>query len=93
MARGIASAAKRGVELNRVPLQMVQRQAHGRERRGADGDGALHALREVHRPLQRLHAADGAAHHGMQALDAEVIEQPACARTMSRMVTSGKSGP
>ncbi len=37
---------------------------------------SLHALGMKDRPLQRLHAADGAAQHQPQFADAQRVEQP-----------------
>src|SRR5271157_89070 len=53
---------------------MIQCQSHRRKRRGADGDAVLNALGIIHRPLQRLHAADGRADHDSQMLHAEIVE-------------------
>ena len=65
---------------------MIERQPHGRERRDADDERALHALGMEDGPLQRLHAADGAAQHQPQAADAERIEQP---RLRAHVVADG----
>ena len=55
------------------------------------GNRQVHALGVGDGPLQRLHAAHGAAHHGQQRVDAQVVEQRAWAWTMSPMVMMGKS--
>jgi hypothetical protein len=45
------------------------------------------------RPGQRLHAAQAAAEHGGQLLDAQASTSRACASTQSSTVTTGKSAP
>ena len=64
--------------------------------RGCGGDHhcVRQALREVDRPLQRLHAAQAAADHGRPALDAQLASASrAWLRTQSFTTTSGKSLP
>ena len=70
----ILPAVEIRIELDRLALQMVQRQSHRRKRRRADGDAVLDALGIIHRPLQRLHAADGRADYDVQSLHAELVE-------------------
>ena len=73
--RQIAAAGPLGVVLDGLALQMIERQPHGGERRDADDEGALDAVGMEDGPIQRLHAADGAAEDQAQAADAERIEQ------------------
>jgi hypothetical protein len=51
---------------------------------------AAGALGPVGGKAQRLHPAHRAADDGVQPLDPQRIEQGDCARTMSRMVMTGK---
>ena len=49
----------------------------GREVRGAGHHhGVAHAPGVLQRPAQRLHAAEAAAHHGGELLDAQAVQEP-----------------
>ena len=61
--------------LDGLALEMIEGQPHGGERRDTDDECALNAVGMEDRPVQRLHAADGAAQHKAEAADAERIEQ------------------
>ena len=72
----IAAVAVQRVGVDRLPLRVVDRDlpravlgvARQRHQR-------LHALRVEQRPLQRLHAAQAAAHHSAHSLHAQPFEQ------------------
>ena len=59
-----------------APGDFVERDVFGIEvGRAGDHDRMAHAFRILKRPAQRLHAAEAAAHHRGQGIDAEGIEQ------------------
>ena len=61
---------------DRLAADPVERDAlRGHARRGGDGDHAVHRLRVGDAPLERQHAAHGAARHAEPFFDPEVIHQ------------------
>ena len=73
---------------------MVETEAHRTEGRDADDDRFGDAGGEVDGPFQDLHAADGSPHGELDPGDPEGVEQQRLgARTMSAIVTIGKSSP
>ena len=68
------AALKLRIQQNRLALQMIEGQSHRRERRSADRDAMSYPVGVVHRPLQRLHAANGCANRGAQVRYSEFVE-------------------
>ena len=77
IVRRVVAVLPLGVEANYVPLEMIQRQAHRAQGSGADGNTVLDELRVIDRPLDHLHAADGAADDEFDPLDSQELQQMA----------------
>jgi hypothetical protein len=70
------AAVEVGVGHDGAARHLVEGDVLGREvGRAGHHHGVAHALRVLQRPRQRLHAAEAAAHHAREGLDAERVEQ------------------
>src|SRR5882672_5100575 len=70
------TVSPRRVVANRLPLQVIKGEAHGRKRRHSYGNTPLNSLRKIYGPTQCLHPANGAADDSVQPFYTKMVKQP-----------------